>query len=329
MSQCCNQASCCAANSKLNAKDARMVTCIQPQCGNSFHSKCIGWSAKSATEFSNDVQVFLCDACLKYINAITAHIVAEVKSELLNNFTQLKNKVDNLETKLLNEVQNLETRITALESNYAIIKPVKDDIDKLNIIERQKMNENEKLVKDVQKLETAFKEINEKTINFVKCTNSDYKMSQSNDAKQQDIYLKQIRISGIAEEKNCTNFLDRKVREEAAVKNIFSFIGLADLHIDDMHRIGKFDKDNNLNRPLKVTLTSVWDKRKLVASASKLKNFSVPVYITSVLSPSEQTTQNALLKYRRNLINEGVDRSRLKIKGLQLFKDNVEVPVSM
>ena len=58
-----------------------------------------------------------------------------------------------------------------------------------------------------------------------------------------------------------------------------------------------------------------------------LKTFAHRIYISPGLSPSEIELENKLLKKRRSLITEGVEKKRLKLRNLKLLLDDEEVKI--
>ena len=138
-------------------------------------------------------------------------------------------------------------------------------------------------------------------------------------------YHYKIRISGI-EEMDSRYFIDRHLHDKSEVENVLDDINCTGIVIETQ-RLGKFDK--NRTRNLLVTFGSVWDARKVIAKAIDKKYFlNKRVLITPELSPKDLLLERQLLAKRYELIRSGIDRSRLKIKKLRLYKDDELVEVN-
>ena len=138
-------------------------------------------------------------------------------------------------------------------------------------------------------------------------------------------YHYKIRISGI-EEMDSKFFIDRQLHDKSEVENVLDDLNCSG-NVIETQRLGKFDK--NRTRNLLVTFGSVWDARKVIAKAIEKKYFlNKRVLITPELSPKDLLLEKQLLAKRYELIRSGIDRSRLKIKKLRLYKDDELVEVN-
>ena len=138
-------------------------------------------------------------------------------------------------------------------------------------------------------------------------------------------YHYKIRISGI-EEMDSKFFIDRQLHDKSEVENVLDDLNCSG-NVIETQRLGKFDK--NRTRNLLVTFGSVWDARKVIAKVIEKKYFlNKRVLITPELSPKDLSLEKQLLAKRYELIRSGIDRSRLKIKKLRLYKDDELVEVN-
>ena len=97
------------------------------------------------------------------------------------------------------------------------------------------------------------------------------------------------------------------------------FIVERDVSISDATRLGKFQPDKT--RPVLVKLHSVWDKRVILRSARKLKNYPERIYISSD-EPVEIRRKHTLERIKSRAERDG------KIVSIQndvLFVDSIAV----
>ena len=98
--------------------------------------------------------------------------------------------------------------------------------------------------------------------------------------------------------------------------------------IMDIKRLGTFVRNKERPRAVILTLPSAWDVRKILSKAPKMKNFHKPIFINRMLSPEEKLNENRILQIRRDLLNQGTERSLIKIRDLKLFVDGKEIDLS-
>ena len=89
--------------------------------------------------------------------------------------------------------------------------------------------------------------------------------------------------------------------------------------IRDCRRLGKYVSDSLRPRPLLVQLNSTADVYKVL---SKRHNVSSSVSIKPDLSPANRKIEALLLKERWQLIESGVDRRSIKIRGSNIYVNN-------
>jgi len=135
----------------------------------------------------------------------------------------------------------------------------------------------------------------------------------------------QIRIMGVKEAPSDMNHIDRHAYELNCIQNILAHINETNIHITDCFRMGKFKADSQRPRTLLVTLSSVWDKRKILSKTTLLSNFGPKIFISPALSPSEINIEKRILKKRWELISKGVERKNIKIRSLKLFVNDEEI----
>lgn len=135
-----------------------------------------------------------------------------------------------------------------------------------------------------------------------------------------------IRVNNIPEIKD--NPTQSLTKDTENIANIVSFLGADVSSIVSIKRIGKPDNERKSPRPVLVTFKNQTSRNKILTAASKLKDYASKVYIAPMLSKEEYTIEQKLLKKRRDLINEGVERSELKIRNLKLYQNNSPVEVN-
>ena len=89
--------------------------------------------------------------------------------------------------------------------------------------------------------------------------------------------------------------------------------------IKDSFRLGKFNPGNKRPRPLLVKFLRSADATNILSNKSKLKS---PVYIKPDLTPEEKAKEQLLLKERRSLIEKGVNRKQIKLRGYNIYIDS-------
>ena len=127
----------------------------------------------------------------------------------------------------------------------------------------------------------------------------------------------------------CPNGSPRHVRISKDMDSVCGAIqslcpNLSDQSICDCSRLGKYSETRS--RPVLVKLARSCDVSLILLSRHKLSgqssSQSQKIYIKPFMSASEKLTESALLKERRALINSGVDRQSIKIRGNFLYVNN-------
>ena len=103
-----------------------------------------------------------------------------------------------------------------------------------------------------------------------------------------------------------------------------------DVKIERHQRLGKFDKERTAPRNVIVTLSNDWDVRFVLAkSAENRKRIKeMGIHILPPLSVEDAKRENMCLKKQRELLNNGITPSQLKIRNFELFQEGVLVPLS-
>ena len=141
---------------------------------------------------------------------------------------------------------------------------------------------------------------------------------------QQQVTKRSVRVSGLPES-TAKNIYERKSDDIQKLKTIIADIGVTDLKVNNIIRMGKFSEGRN--RTLIVELPNIMDVELLVSKAIKAKLGNVhQVYISPDLTKEEREIEKKLLKKRRELIDsKEVERKDIKIRNLTLYVKNQKV----
>jgi hypothetical protein len=128
-------------------------------------------------------------------------------------------------------------------------------------------------------------------------------------------------IYGIPECTQGTPRHERLVKDCEEVTSVLSSVNtnITTNSIRDCYRLGKYLSDRT--RPLMAKLSRTSDVNSIFSQRSKLAQFP-GIYIKPDMTHQERTCHRILLKERWNLINSGVDKKTIKIKGSSLFVNN-------
>ena len=137
-----------------------------------------------------------------------------------------------------------------------------------------------------------------------------------------------FRVRGLPED------LTKNKEENALLANekleeVKTEIGV-DVKIERLQRLGKFDEERPTPRNVMVTLSNDWDVRIVLAkSAENRKRMKeMGMNILPALSAEDAKREKMCSKKRRELLNNGITPSQLKIRSFELFRDGVFVPLS-
>ena len=129
----------------------------------------------------------------------------------------------------------------------------------------------------------------------------------------------QIRIDGIFEDTEKTR-AENTEEENSKVIDILKHLKVNPT-ISNIERNGKFRKETKRPRTLLVTLQQAWDVRLILSRAKSLKDLDQKIYISKSFSTEELIIENELLKKRREMINSGIEASKLPIRSLKLYHE--------
>ena len=113
------------------------------------------------------------------------------------------------------------------------------------------------------------------------------------------------------------------------LKEVMREIGV-DVKTERLQRLEKFDKERPTPRNVIVTLSNDWDVRIVLAKAAENKKRmkEMGIHILPALSSEDARREKMRLKKWRELLNNGITLSQLKIRNFELFQDGVLVPLS-
>ena len=124
-----------------------------------------------------------------------------------------------------------------------------------------------------------------------------------------------VRVRGIPELKD-TNARKRGEHDKAEIENLLKFLKV-DSNIEDCRRIGTYNE--NKDRTIIVKLSNDWNRKLLLLSLGRLRNYDKKVYLSRELPKEEQLLEKDLLKKRREYIESGIPRNKVKVQHLKLL----------
>ena len=104
-----------------------------------------------------------------------------------------------------------------------------------------------------------------------------------------------------------TNARKRAEHDKAEIENVLKFLNV-DSNIEDCRRIGTYNQ--NKDRTIIVKLSNDWNRKLLLLSLGKLRNYDKKVYLSRELSKEEQLMENDLLKKDENTSNREYQETR-------------------
>ena len=146
---------------------------------------------------------------------------------------------------------------------------------------------------------------------------------QKESLSRTDNHRYQVKIVDVPEN-NLRFSKDRKLRDNENTEDFATELNLHIVHVSDCHRNGKFN--NSKRRPIIATFSSIWDARRMVSKSIERELFQEKgILVIAQLSPSDQEIERCLLAKRYTFINDGTDKSRIKIRSLKLYFDGKEI----
>ena len=127
---------------------------------------------------------------------------------------------------------------------------------------------------------------------------------------------------GIPESPPKTSKFDRQKHELGIVVNTLSGIdsSITSASIKDIYRLGKFKPDSNRPRPILVKFLRNLDATMVLSSKRSIT--SSEITIKPDMTYEERKTETVLLKERRTLINQGVERKHIRLRGNSIYVNN-------
>ena len=131
-------------------------------------------------------------------------------------------------------------------------------------------------------------------------------------------YHQDSKFNGVQE---CPSDMSKSARFESdlsASVNVLSPLNssIQSQSIKDCFRLGKFSSDAPRPRPILIKFVRVADVTSIL---SKRKNLSHPYSIKPDLSPDQRLQESILMKERWSLIQSGVSRSHIRIRGNSIY----------
>ena len=113
------------------------------------------------------------------------------------------------------------------------------------------------------------------------------------------------------------NSRDRHEHDLGEVNKLFAFLTV-ETKITDLKRLGKYEEGKR-PRTIVVNVSIEWQKRLILMSLAKLKNYDKTLFVSKELSSSEFLIDNKLMK-RRTMIETGVSAKNLMLRDLFLYQ---------
>ena len=126
-----------------------------------------------------------------------------------------------------------------------------------------------------------------------------------------------IRIKGLVE-LDSKNSRDRHEYYLEEVNKLFAFLTV-EAKITDLKRLGKYEEGKR-PRTVVVKVSNELQKRLILMSLAKLKNYDKTLFVSKELSPIEFLIENKLLRKKRTMIEIGVSAKNLRLRDLVLLK---------
>ena len=126
-------------------------------------------------------------------------------------------------------------------------------------------------------------------------------------------------IRGIKECPKGTHWRERATSDDKSAFNTLSKIvpSLSIISLRDSRRLGRYSGSNSFPRPLLVTLSRASEVVEILSRRNSLADEKI--YIKPYLSLEEKHAESVLLKERRSLIDSGINRKLIRLRGSNLF----------
>jgi len=302
-------------------KSEKLINCCAPFCDLQFHLSCANLKGIKKSEINN--LYFLCNKCnefVTYSNSALQNKLDAFQNEIKTLLSPINCKLEKIESDLKSSILAISDRVDKLEQNN-----LDNQINLSNTVKTIKSIET-KIDAEVADLKNKISHLNEKLTHFNsnQCIVDDSKTL----IKNNEMIKYKVKICGIPEAPSDLKHGERQEYEKSSINKIFEFIQLNNITLTDSFRLGKFNKDNKRPRSIIATVSSVWDRNKILQNAFLLKDYSPSTFISPALSQADRILEKKILKKRFELINSGVDKKELKIRNLKLYKGKEEVLLS-
>ena len=236
----------------------------------------------------------------------------------------LTEKCTNLSATAIAGITELKTNVMLL-CNECVEQNKRDEI--ISLIAKKEVSEtNQSQITNIEKemieLENSLLEIKTAMIEKYdppKTTQVNQPAATIRKTPEATMVPEGIRVRGIKE----SDDRDPRKRQEhdlAEIQQVFAHIEV-NCNINDLLRLGP--RNDTKTRTILVKVSNPRQRRLILSSASKLKTYDKPVYLSRELSREEATLENEALQKRRELINEEIDKKDLRIHdGKLLIQDN-------
>ena len=301
----------CTVESFTNKTDKQSITCASPFCKNTFHIACAGQKGKKLGNI-----YFLCNCCnefIKYSNAPVQEKLIKLEQQITDLSLSINARIKQLENDLSETFEILKGRMLVIENKYeSKILEINQTFSLLENNVNSKIEEMNKNLTNFQNSLTA-------KVGEIHYPKEVHETSSENKPNKNPLLKFQLRISGIKENSENTNYIERQKSDLVYINKILKHLNKENCKVTDCFRLGKFDHANTRPRTVLVTFSSVWDRNMILQSAKLLSSFSDKIYISPALCPSDMQIERNILKKRWQLLQNGHERKDIKVNNLKLY----------
>ena len=213
--------------------------------------------------------------------------------------------------------------IQQVNLNILLICNVCVSQNKRDVVNDRLKDKQEKLADTKESLKTVIEETMQNKIKETKLTKTSYKEALENQSNESFKQVSNPKIELNVLLRGIDELNDEGLRVEhdgAETNNVFSFLDI-NTKFTDLKRVSKYKPENHC--PLLVTMPSVFDKKLLLSSPARLKNFYKQIYKNREHRRSEAQKTNSGGTVESNKIfssaHIGSDLDHLGPKGLGGF----------
>ncbi len=325
-------------------------------CERWFHGKCAGVAAGTYKALEQDKALhWYCRGCSKGVVSTwkrlqeKQEVIEKEVSILKEEFKEIREKwhpvmVEKLESGMENnkkELGDLEKRVKIVED---FEKDMEGKKDRLLETSRKEVKELEKKVK---KLEEAVKEreakkeqivlkevqgIKESFVAIVQEQAKEQEIEREKEQKTKEREMQQKMLEMMEREKRRNNMIIRGIKESndqadrlAVDRVLGALVEELEIKYEIIGRVGRLDKENEVrkDRPLRIRIEDIEDKRRLLSRSKKLKEskdeFLHKVYMapdmTRIQQEEDKTMRDKLKEIREKDVKDKVQSSVKIAKG--------------